>query len=101
MYNYTKEIYKIPDNERTTPNKISEFEYAGMLAQRISMIQDGASYMINNENDSTAEDIVKKEFKERRIPFKLRRFIGIDSKGRELYELWDPKKMTLPMKIIE
>lgn len=89
--------YKIPDKDRTTSHRLTNFEYTRLLEVRISMLQHQSSSMVNNENLSYAEEIAKKEIYDRTIPFTLTRKVGIDKKKRILYEEWDPKEMTLPV----
>jgi len=89
--------YRIPDKDRTTSHRLTNFEYTRLLEDRVSMIQLQSSSMVNNENLSYAEEIARKEIYERKIPFKLIREVGIDKQNRILYEEWDPKEMILPV----
>ncbi len=91
--------YTIPNNKRTTSATISDYEYCELITKRAAMISLGHPPLVNIKNIDNEEDIAKLEIKTRTIPLILKREVGIDSDGRILVELWDPKQMALPMNI--
>ncbi len=67
----------VPNEERVTCEFLNKFETARILATRIAMIEKGAIPLVNTEDTDNTYEIAKKELVEGKLPFIIRRKIGL------------------------
>jgi len=75
----------VENDERITKNKITKYERVRILGLRIKQISLGAKPLIKHDNilELTASEIVDLEYKNKTIPFKIRRPLPNNT-----YEIW-------------
>ena len=75
----------VENEERITKNKITKYERVRVLGLRIKQISLGAKPLIKHDNilELTASEIVELEYKNKTIPFKIRRPLPNNT-----YEIW-------------
>ena len=80
----TKSKY-ISNEERITKNKITKYEKVRILGLRIKQLSLGAKPLIKHDNilNLTPQEIAMLEYKNKTIPFKIRRPLPNNT-----YELW-------------
>jgi DNA-directed RNA polymerase subunit K/omega len=90
-------IRLVPDEERTTDNRLHKSEAALVIAKRAEQIARHATHFAEKAaglHDPVA--IAYRELYERRCPLRLRRRVGYAPNGDELVEEWSVREMTLP-----
>lgn len=101
ILNYKVQPVIINEDNRITMSKISDYEFANIITQRIKNIETTGKALCTIGNLNNPRDIAIKELIDRKCPFKLRRQVGhkIDHDKKILYnfyELWDVNNMSYP-----
>jgi|AntRauTorckE6833_2_1112554.scaffolds.fasta_scaffold00330_15 DNA-directed RNA polymerase subunit K/omega len=77
------QLNRIPDNERTTYNRLTKYEKTRILTVRMEQLAQGSPAMVEVNKDMTIKDIAIMELKLRKIPLIIRRKV----KGNK-FEQW-------------
>lgn len=91
-----RNIIIVPPEERITDNKLHKNEVSFILSTRAQEIAKFATHFNETYSGSNAVSIAYNELYSHRCPLKLRRQVGISSKGDLIIEEWDTKTMMLP-----
>lgn len=80
----------VSDSERMTKPRLTKFEFVRIIETRITQIKNGAAPMVDipPEKSHNVRYIVKKEFKEGKVPIKLKRHLPEDKDGNIPVETW-------------
>lgn len=76
--------------ERITRPRMTRFEKASIIGMRIEQLTRGAPPFVETKRGDTIEDIVMREFQQRKIPFKIGRPLP---NGKE--EFWDVNDLEI------
>ena len=91
-----RRIHFVPRNERRTPDILSIYDVALLVAIRAGQISNGCEAFIPPEVGlDSAEKIAAKELVMRRNPLKLRRTVGHTAEGGPIIEEWLPREMVI------
>lgn len=90
------------EEEHMTSQLISMFELAELINIRSRQISASGIAMIKTDADDSVQ-IAKQELAQRRCPLMLKRLRGRqkrNGKFHNVYEIWDPNKMTFPKQLV-
>lgn len=96
LSNKPRTIIIVPPEERITDNKLHKNEVSFILSTRAKEIAKNSTHFLENNTFNNAISIAYHELYSHRCPLKLRRQVGISSKGDIIVEEWDIKTMVLP-----
>ncbi len=85
----TEHINRVADNERTTYNKLTKYEETRLITSRAEQLARGAAPLVDIGDLVDVIEIAKKELKERKIPFTVRRPLHDKDKQFEEWEVKD------------
>ena len=85
----TEHINRVADNERTTYNKLTKYEETRLITSRAEQLARGAAPLVDIGDLVDVIEIAKKELKERKIPFTVRRPLHNKEKQFEEWEVKD------------
>jgi hypothetical protein len=94
--NKSRNIIIVPSDERITDNRLHKNEASFILSIRAKQIADSSTHFAKDCNLNNAISIAYQELYTHRCPLKLRRSVGVNSKGDIIVEEWDVKTMVLP-----
>jgi len=93
----------VPNEQRMTSQLLSLFEMTELINIRSRQISTTGISMIKSESDEAIK-IAQQELMQRRCPLMLKRQRGrqkINGKLYNIFELWDPNKMTFPKQFMD
>jgi len=85
----TEHINRVADTERTTYNKLTKYEETRLITSRAEQLARGAAPLVDIGDLVDVIEIAKKELKERKIPFTIRRPLHDKLKQFEEWEVKD------------
>jgi len=92
-------VYVVPSNERTTSEKLSEYEVAELINVRAVNISNGGTIYTDVKNLIDPIEMAKKELIDRRCPLYIKRQIGCNERGVLFIEKWSPNEMSFNVRL--
>lgn len=96
---YSNTVGKIivinPDDRRTT-NILQQFELARIISMRSKQIQLFQKCFTDVTGLVDSFDQAVTELYDRKCPYLIRRYVGVDKDGNKFVEHWNPNEMVLP-----
>ena len=92
---HIRTIYIIPNNERKSSEKMTQFELVEAVGIRISQIEKGGPVFVDHAELTNAKDIAYKELFERKNPLTLRRIVKTEADITYVEE-WKVREMIYP-----
>lgn len=86
----TEQVNRVADNERISYNKLTKYEETRLITSRAEQLARGAVSLVDIGDLTDVIEIAKKELKERKIPFTIRRPLHDKSKQ---FEEWSVKDL--------
>lgn len=104
-YNTTSKLLKykvnkiIPNEKRVTSDRLTQFEFAGIIAKRVEQISKNNNYLGNDKTLTNPYDMAIDELRNNKLPFIVSRCINVVEEGETLYcycERWKLSEMIIP-----
>lgn len=93
-------VYIVQDTDRTTSEKLSEYEIAELINIRAVNISNGGKVYTNIDGLDDPIEMAKKELIDRKCPLYIKRQVGYNDYGI-IIEKWSPNHMIHCIKLNE